>query len=66
MMVNLTGNPDVFVWKLNTSGAFIVKSMYSDLMNGHTLFFAEIHLVTESTTKDQDLYVVSTLKKSYS
>jgi hypothetical protein len=45
MMVNLIGNicvsleKDVFVWKLNTSGAFIVKSMYSDLMNGHTFFY---------------------------
>jgi hypothetical protein len=38
-MINLTGNPDVFVSKLNKSGAFTVKSMYSDLMNGHTVFY---------------------------
>jgi hypothetical protein len=36
--VNLTETPDVFLWKLNTSGIFSVKSMYADFLNGHTVF----------------------------
>ena len=36
MMVNLTDEPDRFVWKLTTTGLFSVKSMYEDLMNDHT------------------------------
>jgi hypothetical protein len=36
--VNLTEDPDVFVWKLTTNGVFSVKSMYTDMMNGHTVF----------------------------
>jgi hypothetical protein len=27
-----------FVWRLTTSGVFLVRSMYGDLMNGHTRF----------------------------
>jgi hypothetical protein len=38
MAVRLTDDPDNFVWKLTTSGLFTVKSMYADLMNGHTVF----------------------------
>jgi hypothetical protein len=38
MMVQLSDNPDKFVWKLTTSHVFTVKSMYLDLMNGHTRF----------------------------
>jgi hypothetical protein len=38
MMVQLTNTPDKFVWKLTDSGTFSVKSMYLDLMNGHTPF----------------------------
>jgi hypothetical protein len=34
----LTEDPDVFVWKLTTNGVFSVKSMYTDMMNGHTVF----------------------------
>lgn len=40
MTVQLTNSPDKFVWKLTDPGIFIftVKSMYLDLMNGHTTF----------------------------
>ena len=38
MDVNLTDNADTFVWKLTTNCVFTVKSMYEDLMNGHTRF----------------------------
>jgi hypothetical protein len=36
MEVKLSNNPDKFVWKLTEIGNFTVKSMYLDLMNGHT------------------------------
>jgi hypothetical protein len=36
--INLTDEPDKFVWKLTDSGLFTVKSMYLDYMNGHTRF----------------------------
>ena len=38
MEVQLQDIPDTFVWKLTTSGGFTVKSMYEDLMNGHTRY----------------------------
>jgi hypothetical protein len=38
MGVELSNDPDKFVWKLNESGVFTVKSMYLDLMQGHTVF----------------------------
>jgi hypothetical protein len=38
MLVNLIEDLDIFVWKLNTSGTFSVKSMYADIKNGHTIF----------------------------
>jgi hypothetical protein len=38
MSVQLTHENDKFVWKLTDSGLFSVKSMYLDLMNGHTRF----------------------------
>ena len=38
MNVNVSQSPDRFVWKLTASGIFSVKSMYEDLMNGHTRF----------------------------
>jgi hypothetical protein len=41
MMVQLTNTPDKFVWKLTDSGTFSVKSMYLDLMNGHTPFLCK-------------------------
>jgi hypothetical protein len=34
----LTSQLDSFVWKLNTSGKFMVKSLYLDLMDDHTPF----------------------------
>jgi hypothetical protein len=36
--INLTPEPDKFIWKLTESGMFSVKSMYLDLMNGHAIF----------------------------
>jgi hypothetical protein len=38
MDVNLTDQPDSFCWKLTPNGLFTVKSMYEDLMNGHTRY----------------------------
>jgi hypothetical protein len=38
MKITLSTEPDVFFWKLTDSGLFSVKSMYLDLMNGHTIF----------------------------
>src|SRR4051812_32133728 len=36
MLVQLTDESDKFIWTLTESGLFSVKSMYLDLMNGHT------------------------------
>jgi hypothetical protein len=36
--INLTTESDNFVWKLTDSGLFSVKSMYSDLLNGHAIY----------------------------
>jgi hypothetical protein len=36
--INLTTESDKFIWKLNDSGIFTVKSMYLDMMNGHTIY----------------------------
>jgi hypothetical protein len=36
--VQLNNEQDKFIWKLNESGIFSVKSTYCDLMNGHTRF----------------------------
>lgn len=33
MSINLSQEPDVFRWRLHTSGVFFVKSMYADLIN---------------------------------
>ena len=38
MDVTLTDDSGRFVWSLNQNGMFTVKSMYEDLMNGHTRF----------------------------
>jgi hypothetical protein len=38
MEVNLSDEPDIFKWRLTTTGIFSVKSMYADYMNGHTVF----------------------------
>jgi hypothetical protein len=38
MTISLTSESDKFIWKLNDSGMFTVKSMYLDLMNGHTVY----------------------------
>ena len=38
MFIQLSQDDDSFTWKLTESGLFSVKSMYADLMNGHTRF----------------------------
>jgi hypothetical protein len=38
MMIHLNDSPDKFVWKLNDTGVYSVKSLYLELMNGHTKF----------------------------
>jgi hypothetical protein len=38
MAVQLSDEPDRFIWKLTPSGSFSVKSMYEDLMNDPTPF----------------------------
>ena len=38
MQVTLNNVPDFFKWSLNKNGQFTVKSMYEDLMNGHTIY----------------------------
>jgi hypothetical protein len=38
MSIHLSNEPEKFVWNLNESGLFSVKSMYLDLMNDHTRF----------------------------
>jgi hypothetical protein len=38
MAVHLSDESDRFIWRLTTNGVFSVKSMYEDLMNGHTRF----------------------------
>ena len=38
MDINLTNTQDEFVWGLTSPGLFTVKSMYLDLLNGHTQY----------------------------
>jgi hypothetical protein len=38
ILVNLTEDQDVFGWKLTISSLFSIKSVYADMMNGHTVF----------------------------
>ena len=37
MTVQLTNEPDKFSWALTNSGIFTVRSLYLDLMSGHTV-----------------------------
>ena len=39
MHVTLSNVDDRFKWNLTTNGVFTVRSMYLDLMHGHTLFY---------------------------
>ena len=41
MRVSLTSVPNVFKWNLNTTGVYTVKSLYADLMNGHTRYLSK-------------------------
>ena len=36
--INLSQEEDKFVWKINPSGFLMVKFMYADYINGHTVF----------------------------
>jgi hypothetical protein len=36
--IELTSEPDKFIWKLTYTGIFSVKSMYLDWMNDHTVY----------------------------
>jgi hypothetical protein len=38
MHVQLSDELDKFIWNLTVSGNFLVKSLYADFMNGHTVF----------------------------
>jgi hypothetical protein len=38
MHVQLSDEPDKFIWNLTVSRNFLVKSLYADFMNGHTVF----------------------------
>ena len=57
MHVVLSEDCDSFVCKLNGSGVFIVKSVYADMMSGHTPFLCK-YMENKGTAKDYDLYVV--------
>jgi hypothetical protein len=37
MFVQLNDNKDTFKWKLTISSSIAIKSMYLDLLNGHTI-----------------------------
>jgi hypothetical protein len=58
MSVQLTNEPDNFVWNLNESGLFSVKSMYLDLMNGHTRFLWKYLWKIKVPLKIKIFYVV--------
>jgi hypothetical protein len=36
--VQLSEDPDKFIWRLTANGEFSVKSLYVDFMNDHTVF----------------------------
>jgi hypothetical protein len=38
MAVELSNDPNKFMWKVINSEIFTVKSIYLDLMNGYTMF----------------------------
>jgi hypothetical protein len=42
MNVNLSDELDSFKWNLTTTGNFSVKSMYTNYINGHTVFLKGI------------------------
>ena len=43
MMVQLSNNPDKFIWNLTTSGIFSVKSMYLNMMDDDTRYLRNIY-----------------------
>jgi hypothetical protein len=54
--INLTSEPDRFIWKLTDSGVFSVKSMYLDWMNGHAT--SQIFMKVKDPFANHNLYVV--------
>jgi hypothetical protein len=42
ILAQLTDRDDTFKWSLTTSGIFSVKTMYTDLLNDHTVFSKSI------------------------
>ena len=58
MMVNLSHEPDTFRWKLTTSGAFTVKSMYTDLINDGQPFHHKYIWKMKVPLKIKNLHVV--------
>jgi hypothetical protein len=41
MDVHLSDDRDRFKWNLTASGDFMVKSLHTNFMNGHTIFFSK-------------------------
>ena len=41
MGIHLSDQHDSFIWGLRPDGVFLVKSMYADYMNEHTMFLAK-------------------------
>jgi hypothetical protein len=41
MEINLNDDQDKFIWGLTSSGKFTIKSMYGDMLNGHTRYLCK-------------------------
>ena len=54
--INLLQERDVFVWDLNASGAFTVKSMYAALINNEV---TARYLANEAANENKSFHVVS-------
>jgi hypothetical protein len=57
-LVQLNDSEDRFTWNLTESGVFSVKSMYNDLVSGHTVSLKKTYLKVEGASKNKDFYVV--------
>jgi hypothetical protein len=49
MDINLSTQPDTFVWNLTTLGKLTVKSFYLDFINDHTPFLKSIFRKSSAT-----------------
>jgi hypothetical protein len=58
MDLRLAKQPDVFVWKLTTSGSFSFKSLYLDHMNDHARFLRKSIYEIKVPVKIRNFYVV--------